>query len=195
MNARSFKHGCVAVALLLLVAACSQVPVSTDYDPEWQLQPSASYAWLPPAKRAVTDPLIDNELFARRIQRAVDEQLRLKGLAAGSNDSADLLVNYHISTREKLDVDTFHSSFGYYPCWGGCWGPGWRGYYGPGWGNDITVRQYTAGTLIIDLVDAKTKALVWRGSSERRVPSFKTPEDRDAWVRETITAIFERFPR
>jgi hypothetical protein len=183
-------QGCL-LPLLALLAACSQIPVSTDYDPAWQLKPAATFAWVPPSKQRVTDPLIDNELFARRIQRAVDDQLRAKGLGQGSADSADLLVSYHISTQEKLDIDTFHSSFGYYPCWGGCWGPSWRG----GWGNDVTVRQYTAGTLIVDLVDASTKSLVWRGIAERRVPRFRSPEDRDAYIRETVTAIFQRFPR
>jgi hypothetical protein len=178
-------------AVVLLVAACSQVPVSTDYDPEWQLKPAATYAWLPPQKKLVTDPAVDNDLFARRMQRAVDEQMAAKGLAKSDVDSADLLVTYHVTQETRLDVDTFRANYGYYPCWGGCWGPGWGG----GWGSDVYVREYTAGTLMVDVVDAKSRELRWRGISERRVPSFRTPQEREAFIRETVTAIFQNFPR
>ena len=180
-------------ALVVLLAACETVPVSSDYDPEWQLPASATYAWLPPQKKLVTDPAVDNDLFAKRMHRAVDEQLAAKGLKASSADSADLLVTYHVTQETKLDVDTFHSSYGYYPCWGGCWGPGWGG---PGWGgSDVYVREYTAGTLMIDVVDGKSRELRWRGISERRVPNFRTPEEREAFIRETVTAVFQKFPR
>lgn len=170
----------------VVMVACSQIPVSTDYDPDWRLPPAANYAWIKPKQKLVSDPLVDNDLFARRIQRAVDEQLAAKGLKAVASESqANLLVSYYITHEEKIDITTFRSNFGYYPCWH-CWGPGYD--------TDVYVTEYTAGTLIIDIVDAKSKELVWRGIAERRVPSFKTPQERDAYVRETAAAIFRDFP-
>ena len=41
-------------------------------------------------------------------------------------------------------------------------------YYGGSWGggsSTITVRTFRVGTLVIDIVDAKTDELVWRGSA------------------------------
>lgn len=180
-------------AMALLVAACSSVPVESDYDPEWQLKPSSTYAWLPPQKKLITDPTVDNDLFAKRMRGAVDEQLKAKGLAPAAVESADLLITYHVTKQTKIDVDTFHSSYGYYPCWGGCWGPGWGG--GMGYGSDVYVREYTAGMLMVDVIDGKSRELRWRGQSERRVPTFKTPQEREAFIRETVTAIFNKFPR
>ncbi len=189
----TFLNRLLLAAAALLVAACSSVPVSTDYDPEWQLKPSATYAWLPPQKKLVSNPAVDNDLFARRMTRAIDEQMRAKGLVQGDVDSADILVTYHVTQETRLDVDTFRTNYGYYPCWGGCWGPGWGG---AAWGgSDVWVREYTAGTLMVDVVDAKSRELRWRGVSERRVPNFKTPQEREAFVRETVTAIFQKFPR
>ncbi len=185
---------CLAfTAVALLVAACSSVPVESDYDPEWQLKPSSTYAWLPPTKKLITNPAVDNDLFAKRMRGAVDEQLKAKGLATATVDSADLLITYHVTSETKVDVDTFHSSYGYYPCWGGCWGPGWGGRMG--YGSDVYVREYTAGTLMVDVVDGKSRELRWRGTSQRRVPTFKTPQEREAFIRETVTAIFQKFPR
>jgi hypothetical protein len=176
-------------AALLMAAvvlnACGAIPVSTDYNPGWEMPADASYAWI---KRpsAHVDPMIDNDLVAGRVRRAVDDQLAGKGLRAVASDAeASLLITYHIGEEEKLDISTFHSNFGYYPCWR-C--------YGPGFDSEVWVNQYTQGKLVVDIIDAKTKELVWRGIASRRVPSFKTPGERDTYIRETVAAIFQKFP-
>lgn len=173
------------VALAIVLNACAGIPVSTDYDPNWQLPSDPSYAWMPhPMSKA--DPMIDNDLVAGRIYRAVDEQLAGKGFSVAKSDAdVTVLVAYHIGEEEKLDVNTFHSNYGYFPCWH-CWGPGFD--------SDVWVSQYTQGKLIIDLIDAKSKQLVWRGIASRRVPSFNSPQERDQYIRESIAAIFKKFP-
>lgn len=177
------------LATTAVLNACGGIPVSTDYDPDWHLAMPATFAWMTPPQRQLTDPLVDNDLIARRVHRAVSEQLEAKGLReTAEGQPADLLATYHIGEEEKLDVSTFHSNWGYYPCWR-CYGP-----WGPGFDSDIWVTQYTEGKLVIDLVDAKTKKLVWRGMAARRLPNFKTPAERDAYIRETVTAIFKGFP-
>lgn len=179
-----------AALLTLLLGACTGVPVSTDYNTEYRFQPQSSYAWLE-REREFSDPRVDNDLVEARVRRAVDSQLRAKGLTqAQSVESADLLVSYHIGREDKIDVQTFRSHFGYYPCWH-CYGPHWG--YGPH-GDDIWVSEYTQGTLVIDVIDAESRKLVWHGVAERRLPSFKTPQERDAYIRETVTAILARFP-
>lgn len=169
----------------LVLNACAGIPVSTDYDPNWQAPATPVYAWMPHPMNRV-DPMVDNDLVAARVYRAVDEQLAARGfnLAKSEND-VNLLVTYHIGEEEKLDVNTFHSHFGYYPCWH-CWGPGFD--------SEVWVSQYTQGKLIIDMVDAKTKQLVWRGIAARRVPSFDSPQQRDQFIRESVAAIFKKFP-
>jgi hypothetical protein len=173
----------------LVLNACGGIPVSTDYDPGWRLPEPATFAWMSqPHRQPVADPLVDNDLVAGRIRRAVNEQLEARGLReAASEQQADVLATYHVGQEERLDITSFRSSYGYYPCWN-CFG------YGPGFDSDIWVTQYTQGKLIIDLVDAKTKKLVWRGMATRRLPSFRTPAERDAYIRETVTAIFKDFP-
>lgn len=176
--------------LVLALSACSSVPVSTDYNTGYAFDNAARYAWL--ERKGISDPRVDNDLVEARVRRAVDDQLRSRGLTkAASVDEADVLVTYFIGQEEKIDIRTFRSRFGYYPCWH-CYGP----YGGPGWGydNDVWVTEYTQGTLVIDLIDAKTRKLVWHGVAERRVPAFKTPQERDAYIRETVSAILEQFP-
>ena len=180
----ALRYFAILTAVLVL-NACAGIPVSTDYDPSWQLPSPAAYAWLPHPMNKV-DPMVDNDLVMGRIHRAVDDQLAAKGLnIAKSEAEANLLVTYHIGEEDKLDINSFHSNFGYYPCWH-CWSPGFD--------NDIWVTQYTQGKLIVDLIDAKSKQLVWRGIASRRVPSFDSPQQRDQYIRETVAAIFKKFP-
>jgi hypothetical protein len=173
------------VLATVVLNACGAIPVSTDYDPSWQMPATPTYAWMSrPMHKA--DPMIDNDLVAGRVHRAVDDQLAAKGFTLAPNEAAaSVLIAYHIGEEEKLDINTFHSNFGYYPCWR-CWGPGFD--------NDVWVSQYTQGKLIVDMVDAKTKQLVWRGIASRRVPDFKTPQERDQYIRESVAALFKKFP-
>lgn len=183
----------LAVLLAVVVAGCTGVPVSTDYNTGYRFHEASSYAWLERKDNSgVAGSLADNDLVEARVRRAVDDQLKARGLApAGSVEQADLLVTYYIGQEDKLDVRSFRSNFGYYPCWH-CYGP----YGGAGWGydNDVWVTEYTEGTLVIDIIDAETRKLVWHGIAERRLPVFTDPHQRDAYVRETVTAILARFP-
>ncbi len=176
-----FWISCVVFALL---AGCSRIPVSVDYSPDWQFQPSSSFAWMPRETRG-SDPLVENDLLDQRVRRAVTEQLRARGLVEASIESADLLVTYHVGLQDKVDINTFRSSFGYYPCWH-C--VGW------GYGTEVWVTEYTQNTLVIDLVSAETRKLVWRGVAERRLPNLRTPAERDAYMNETVAAILADFP-
>lgn len=196
---RLLRYALVVLSAVAL-AACTGIPVSTDYQQGWQLQSGASYGWLDPSEKAPRDPIVDNDLVRQRIKGAVDDALRARGLQQGEAATADYLVAYHIAQEERVDIDTFHSWYGYYPCWG-CYGYGHfgprMGYYDPwgyGPGRDIWVREYTQGTLVIDVVDASTRQLVWRGQSVRRLPRLETPAERNAFIRETVNAIFAKFP-
>ena len=61
-----------------------------------------------------------------------------------------MAVVANVSTSQKQSLETFYNG------WGG-WGFG-------GWGGvDTTVRTYLEGTLVVDLFNAQTKKLVWRG--------------------------------
>jgi hypothetical protein len=181
----------VSLCAALWLSGCVGIPVSTDYDPDYQLQPTASYAWMDVSKQAVKDPLVDNDLLERRVHRAVDEQLAANGLRLSADgQQPDLLVTYHVGQQEKVDIDTvdhFYGYYGYYPCWR-CRGPA------PFGGSDVWVTYYTQDTLLIDIVDAKSKKLIWRGVANRRMPSFKSPTERDTYIRESVNAIFQHFP-
>ncbi len=67
----------------------------------------------------------------------------------------------------------------------GRWG-GWRG------GPTYIARPYTEGTIIIDVVDARTKALLWRGRG--RSATSDDPMEFQKSIRHAVLAIVKKFP-
>ena len=76
-----------------------------------------------------------------------------------------------------------YNSMSYYNCWG-C---------GPAV-SDVSVRQYTQGTFIVDMIDPLRNRSVWRSIIESRLDS-RPNESRDAEVRrEAAAAALAEFP-
>lgn len=179
---RMLRLAFVLVALSF-APACSTVPVSEDYDPEFDFTTLGSYAWLERKPDPESGSLTDNSLVIQRVRRAVDEKMTAKGYRRTEPSRASFLVTHHISVDQKLRVDT--TSYGY--GWG-YWG------YGSGMYSDTTVRQYEVGTLIIDFIDPKKMELRWRGTGESRLRDRQTPEQREAQIKKVVDAILDQFP-
>jgi Domain of unknown function (DUF4136) len=97
-----------------------------------------------------------NPLSEKRVVAEIEEALAGKGWAKAENP--DALVVLHGATTVKKDLNTFYS--------GGYGGYGWRGYGGMGMSSSTTtVNEFTVGTLVVDIFDAKSKALLFRGTA------------------------------
>ena len=174
--------------LLVVLTACSSISVVTDYDTSRDFSSLKTYAWLEPKKKLVIDPLVDNDLMVQRIHRSVDAELKQLGYTQATGDkSADFLITYHVSAEDKISVSSFHGSYGYYPCWHGCIGPGF------GYDPDIYVRQYKQGTFMLDVIDPASDKLMWRGVAGKPL-SGGTPGERDDYVQAIVDAILSKFP-
>lgn len=106
-----------------------------------------TYDWGPPDKFPVGDPRLDNNpFFADYVMGAIEKQLDRKGYEHATNGDVDLLIHYHASVNQKVDVYAVDSEYGY--CYGNC---------------QPQYTDYEQGTLVVDLVDARTSKVVWRG--------------------------------
>jgi hypothetical protein len=56
------------------------------------------------------------------------------------------------------------------------------------------IRPYKEGTLLIDIVDATSQQLVWRGSALTEVDPGMTPEERNKRISNIVHAMFVHFP-
>jgi hypothetical protein len=82
---------------------------------------------------------------------------------------------------QKIDVQDWGYSYPRYP-------------YGGWYGGQVDVYQYNEGTLIVDIVDAKTNQLVWRGTATKTIDESASPEQREANLKEVVSRIFEKYP-
>jgi hypothetical protein len=114
---------------------------------------------------------------------AMDEQMQQRGYTKA--DNPDLMINFFVAREQKIKATQSPSmSGGYY---------GYRsGYYGAYGGYDTTVTQYTQGTLNIDLVDNKTRTLVWEGIAVGRVTD-RVRENAQVAVNSAVTDTMAKY--
>lgn len=149
-------RGIALGAVLMATGACAGTRVTTDFSPSAPFSQYRRFA-LVSRPDSVSHQLIDD-----RVANAVAAQLKAKGLTQTSRDKADLYVGYGIVDRTHKQVYTTGAGWG----WGGGWGwHSWR--WGVAWPMDMRqqVETYTDGTVVISLVDAKTKRVVWQGQA------------------------------
>ncbi len=156
---------------LAVVAGCSGISVSTDYDTSVDFSEYNTFSWMEPPKSGGYDL---DALMSARIKDAVDNQLVEKGLKKASSDP-DLLVVYHTGKQSQIQID----SWGY-------------GYWGRGGGVDA--YSYEEGTLVVDLVNAATRMLVWRGTAESALLESPSAQERTENINKAVVKIFASYP-
>ncbi len=173
----------VLSALVASLAACSGIKYNSDFDPQVDFQAYRTYVWAEPGRDAGPEPRGVSQLIERRIMAAIDDQLAAEGYSKATSGTPHFVVNFIVTTQQKVDYTTYYSGWGY------------GGWYGGGVGGAYTqATEWTEGTLLVDIFDAESKDLAWRGWAQGTVDPNARPERRDQRVREVVTKLFERFP-
>ena len=170
----------VPMLVLLFLSSCTSVRVLSDYDKEANFNSYKSYAFY----KTGIDKAQISDLDKKRILRAIEAEMTKRGFIKSENP--DILVS--IFTKEKEQVDIYNNY------WGGGWGWGWNPYYwGPGWGgNNVSTR--TEGSLYIDLIDSKSKELVWQGKGVGNLTNTSNIAKKEERIREFVSEILMQYP-
>lgn len=144
----------IRIALVIVAAAlaagCATLTVSSHIERNVNFTDFVTYDWGPPDNLPVGDPRLDNNpFFVDYLQGAVEKELAKRGYERALTGEPDLLVHYHASVSEKVDVYDADVKNGY--CYANC---------------QPRVVEYEQGTLVVDIVDVKTNKIVWRGWSQ-----------------------------
>jgi uncharacterized protein DUF4136 len=171
---------------LLLAAGCAGQQVSTDYSPTISFSQYRSFA-LVNSPDSGTQRLID-----QRVRDAVQAQLAAKGLTQADRADADLYVGYGIVDKTHTNVYTYRDGWG----WGGGWG--WRYWrWGVAWPMTVhrEIDTYTDGTVVVHLVDAQTKKVVWEGevADVLRLP-VSNPSRATKDIDGAVARLFTKYP-
>lgn len=166
--------------IMLFVTACSSIQVTSDYDKDVNFNNLKTYAFF---KEGI-DHVELNDIDKKRILNAIDQTLAEKGLQK-TDANPDFLINIFTKAQKRVDItnnNNFYSPWGYY---------GWGPYWGPSY---TTVTTSTEGTLYIDVLDTKKKALVWQGIGSGVLGKNYNTEKKEAKVKEFAQKILENFP-
>ncbi|MBD3424646.1 MAG: DUF4136 domain-containing protein [Candidatus Latescibacteria bacterium] len=164
----------LALIAALLVTGCSSVHVKTDFDRSAEFSRYATYSWLPHKDRG--RGMMRSQLIRKHVVSAVDGEMARLGFRKVNRERADILVNYFIGAKNKVDVTHY----------------GYR--YGP-WGRyrrrGVSVHRYKEGSLILDFVDRESMQLVWRGWASSVLHGRENiAED----INRSVTELLRRYP-
>jgi len=127
-----------------------------------------------------------NPITEKRVQAEIEQELETKGWKKAADEkSADAVVVLHGATQIKKDLNTFYSGMGGY-------GYGYRGWGGGMGTAQTTVSEYKVGTLVVDIFDAKSKNLIYRGTASDEISD--KPEKNQKKMQKVADKLFKDFP-
>ena len=167
----------VALGLAACVASCAPLRVNSYAAPAGDMRAYTTYAWDAADLGMTGDPRLDNNrIFTNRVQQAADAEMRFRGYEKRTRGTADMTLHVHARVEQQidsalLDVDR------------PCQQPECRSYV------------YDQGTLLLDVVDTRSQALIWRGWAERSLDGVVDNQDvMDQVIDRAVSAIFARLP-
>jgi hypothetical protein len=170
-----------ALSTLLITASCATtMTVSSHVERGLDFAPYRSFAWGPADALPTGDPRLDQDPFFKdHLQGAVEKQLAAKGIALSTSGRPELLIHYHANVRQRIDVNGIDRAYGY------C--------------SEVNcppaTTEFEAGTLLLDVIDARTNRLVWRGWAQHAVTDIL--HDREKMARtidQAVTRMLKQFP-
>lgn len=145
-----------ALMLSATLAGCATMTVSSHIERGVDFSEYVTYDWGARDNFPVGDPRLDNNPFFRDyLEGAIEKRMAAKGYERAVTGTPDLLLHYHASVNQKVDVYEGDRSHGYHPL-------------------DSRVVEFEQGTLVVDVVDAKTDKVIWRG-----------------WAQDTMTGVID----
>ncbi|MFP4208362.1 MAG: DUF4136 domain-containing protein [Wenzhouxiangella sp.] len=175
--------------MLLLLTACATGPaVYTTAAPGADLSRYQRFAFVEPLG---TDRAGYASIVSQQLTFSTRRELELRGLEfVDQAGQADLLVNFfghldeQIRTRQVADPfygpSFYNFRYGFYNPW-------------PSYSISTEVQQFSEGTLVIDLIDARTNQMVWEGTARNEV-SEKSRREAASRLDDAVKRIFADFP-
>ena len=169
---------------VVLIAGCSGIQVSQDYDPATGFGSLQSFRWETKVQESAGDARLDNPLRDSRIRGAVERVLKEKGFAPSEDGGATFSIRYRETLNKKLESA---GGIGF-----GIGSYGRHGGVAIGTGNNLRETEDTS--LIIDFLDPESKTLLWRGTGTQRFKEYDDPVKASQDIDRLVQKILEQFP-
>jgi hypothetical protein len=172
----------VLLGAVVVTAACATMTVSSHVDPNLDAKRYRTFDWGPADALPTPDPRLDkNPFYQDKVQGAIEKEFAAKGFArADAGGQADLLIHFHAVIDRHIDINRIDADHGY------CFDANCQ----------ARVVEYEAGTLVLDVVDAKTNRVIWRGWAQNTIDDAKIDNEQRLarQVDEAVRRMLARFP-
>jgi Domain of unknown function (DUF4136) len=166
---KNFAFGAVLLCIASTIAVGQQV--SVNYDHSASFAQYHTYAW-----GSNNTNQIRNSILAQVAQQDINTAMQGKGLQmVQESQNPDLVLTANGGMRQQTS----------YSAWG------MRGI-GGGMGG-ITPEQNVEATMIVDLYDAKTQSLVWRGIAQNTLNN--NGNKNQEMVEKAVQKMFKQWPK
>ncbi len=159
---------------LLWTAGCSTLTVETDYDLMSDFSRYKTYGWMPAPEGENIQAASIRKKVGPLIEAAIERELKYRGFDKKKEGQPDFFVAYHGNIEHRIETQYVTYGCGPRSCPGG-----------------VEQINYTEGTLVLDVIDAGTNELVWRGTSMGPVAQ---PHNRKERVIERVRGLLKQFP-
>jgi hypothetical protein len=164
------------LAAILLTTQVLALEIQVDYNRQIEFRGYHTFTWV-----EVTTPL--SPMTRNRIREAVVAAMTRRGLDEVA-EGGDLLVVTHAARNTGREISAHTWSYG---------GWGYGAWNDAGWGSStVNVSEVEMGTLVVDLIDAASEDLVWRGVAEAALQ--KDPNKGEKLLRKAANKMFKEFP-
>jgi hypothetical protein len=167
----------VAALGVLALTACATTNVRSFVERGIDVQQYRTYSWGPAREQATGDPRLDNNrFFEEQIEAAVEHNLSARGFEKTAAGESDLLIRYYASVEHQVNANGADQP--YTSC------------------EECQPYVFDAGTIVIDLIDARTRRMVWRGWDESSIDGNVDDQARmEKRVDDAVARILEKLPR
>ena len=168
-----------ALTSLLLTACASGPSIVANTNPGTDFSTFKTFNYMQPLgtdrSNGVRTP------FSTRLMASMDREMAARGLQ--KSDSPDILIDFNIFAEDRIDVRQTPTSTVHHSHWHRGWST-WPTY-------QTTVRQYTEGSLVIDIVYPAGSMLIAEGSATQRVNNDTlTQEASDQFVNQIMASLW-----
>ncbi|WP_163335687.1 DUF4136 domain-containing protein [Desulfopila sp. IMCC35008] len=172
--------------IVLCAAGCSTVTVTDEAVGSLDLQQLKKYSWLAPQDKVAHVRAVKPEV-EKLIVASVERYLAGKGLERTATEDADFFIAWFGKVDEKVSrtsVAHFYRPYGY----------GALAAQHPVMVEEgAPAQNWQEGTLILDIIDADSKAVVWRGSATDTIRGDMSADEVVVYINRSVKGLLDRF--
>jgi hypothetical protein len=186
---RTLVGASLGLLLLMLLASCASTNSGSHFEPGATLAGRTTFRFLPDRTIDAAEAVSNRAYWRNAISQDIVAALNAKGYRFFPTRQTDFLVAYHIVLKDNEAVTTFDNYYGY----------------------DLSADQLAQadlskfqdpkrpgaaeeGILVIDIIDPKQRALLWRGWTKSSLNRQKPSEQLQAQARLVVERTLASLP-